>query len=108
MFSCYWQNHKELVQVNQSNNRLLKLYRRQKKIDSLVLSVVPLSVEIIFREGGLSERGWKRDKRGLGTRGNPRRVEHWRSRSINRLRLVTDSRSRDQARARGVWRGVGL
>lgn len=29
MFSCYWQNHKELVQVNQSNNRLLVLCRKQ-------------------------------------------------------------------------------
>lgn len=82
--------------------------RKRKRNNSLVLSVVPLSVEIFLRERGLREGGWKRDKRGLGTRGNPRRIEYWWSRSINRLGLVTDSRRGDKARARGVWRGVGL
>ncbi len=47
-------------------------------------------------------------KRGLGTRGNPRRVEHWWSRGINRLGLVTHGRRGDKARARGVRREVGL
>lgn len=75
---------------------------------NFVLSVVPLSVEILLREGGLREVGWKRDKRGLGTRGNPRRVEHWWSRGISRLRLITDGRRGDKARARSVWRGIGL
>lgn len=75
---------------------------------SFVLSVVPLSVEILLGEGGLREGGWKRNKRGLGTRGNPRRVEHWWSRGINRLWLVTNSRRRDKTRTRGVRRGVGL
>lgn len=82
--------------------------RKRKRNNSLVLSVVPLSVEIFLRERGLREGGWKRDKRGLCTRGNPRRIEYWWSRSINRLGLVTDSRRGDKARARGVWRGVGL
>lgn len=65
--------------------------------------MVPLSVEIFLREGGLRERGWKREKRGLCTRGNPGRVEHWWSRGINRLGLVTDGRRRDKTWARGVW-----
>lgn len=75
---------------------------------NFVLSVVPLSVEVLLREGRLRERGWKRDKSGLGTRGNPRGVEHGRSRSINRLGLVTDGRRGDKARTRGVRRGVRL
>lgn len=70
--------------------------------------MVPLSVEIFLREEWLRKGGWKRNKRGLGARGNPRRVEHWRSRGINRLGLVTEGRRGDKARARGVWRGVGL
>ena len=80
---------------------------KRKLNDSLVLSVVPLSVEIFFREGGLREGGWKRHKRGLGTRSNPRRVENWWSRRIQRLGLVTDRRG-DKAWSRGVRRGVGL
>lgn len=84
----------------------MKTHRRKTR-DSLVLSVVPLSVEIFLGERGLRQGGWKRDKRRLGTRGNPRRVEYWWSRSIDRLGLVTDRR-RDKAWARGVWRGVGL
>lgn len=67
-----------------------------------------MSVEIFLGEWGLRQGGWKRDKRGLGTRGNPRRVEYWWSMSIDRLGLVTDSRGRDKAWARGIWRGVGL
>lgn len=69
--------------------------------------MVPLSVEIFLREGGLREGGWKRDKRWLGTRSNPRRVEHWWSSHIQRLGLVTDRRG-DKARSRGVRRGVRL
>ncbi len=81
---------------------------KHKSNNSLVLSVVSLSVEILFREWGLRKVGWKRHKRGLGTRGNPRRVEHWWSRGITRLWLVTDSRRGDKARAGSEWRGVGL
>lgn len=64
-----------------------------------VLSVVPLSVKILFREGGLREVGLNGHKRGLGSRGNPGRVEHWWSRSISRLGLVTDGRRRNKTRA---------
>lgn len=75
---------------------------------NFVLSVVPLSVEIFLREWGLREGRWKRDKRGLGTRGTPRMVEYWWTWPINRLWLVTDGRRRDKDGARGVRRGVGL
>lgn len=75
---------------------------------NLVLSVVPLSVKVLFREGGLREVGWKGHKRGLGSRGDPRRVEHWWSRGISRLGLVTDGRRGDKTGARCVWRWVGL
>lgn len=70
--------------------------------------MVPLSVEIFLREWGLREGRWKRDKRGLGTRGTPRMVEYWWTWPINRLWLVTDGRRRDKDGARGVRRGVGL
>lgn len=70
--------------------------------------MVPLSVEIVLGERRLREGSWKRDKGGLGTRSNPRRVEQWWPGSINRLGLVIDSRRGDKAGARGVWRGVGL
>lgn len=55
----------------------------------------------------MSEGGWKRDKRGLCTRGNPGRVESRWSRGVDRLGLITERR-RDESGARGVRRGVGL
>lgn len=78
-----------------------------RRWDSLVLSVVSLSVEFLLGKGGLREGGRKREERRLGVGGHPGRVEHWWSRGINRLGRVTECSGRNEARPREGWR-VGL
>lgn len=72
-----------------------------------VLSMVALSVEVLFREGRLGKGGGLREKRRLSTGGSPGRVhprrwwhEHW-------LRLVTHGRG-DEPRAGGEGESEGL
>lgn len=66
-----------------------------------------LSIEVFLGQWWLWE-GWVGNERKLAARGHPGRIENRRSSSVNRLRLVTNSRRGDEARARWVRRWVGL
>lgn len=59
---------------------------------NFVLSMVPLPIEVFLRKGGLGEGGGKGNKGRLGAWRNPRRINPWWSRCIDRLRLVADGR----------------